>query len=102
MARIVGIFESGDAVDGVVEQLQINNVTEITVLRPGDDRQALSDQLRTLTVPDRQAAEYHTRLDNQRWLLFVQVSALELPTVQRALRSGQALDIDLLPEPGVQ
>jgi hypothetical protein len=102
MARIVGIFENGDAVDAVVEQLQINNVTQLTVLRPDDDAQALSDQLRTMTVPDEQAAEYRTRLDNQRWLLFVQVSALELPTVQRALRSGQALDIDLLPEPGVQ
>lgn len=97
MARIVGIFESSSAVDAVVEQLQVNDVTEVTVLRP-DDAQALQDHLRVFTVPAAQAAEYRTRLDNQRWLLFVQVSALALPTVQRILRSGQALDIDLLPE----
>ncbi len=102
MASIVGIFENGSAVDAVVEQLQLNGLSQVTVMRPDADAQALAQQLRVLPVPDKQVEEYHTRLNDQRWLLFVQASALDVPTVQRAFRSGQALDIDLLPEPGAQ
>jgi hypothetical protein len=98
MPRIVGIFEHGSAVEGVVEQLQLNGMTQITVIGPEHDAQELTQQLVGMNVPDAQAAEYRRRLQDQRWLLFVQVPALELPTAQRALRSGQAIDIDLLPE----
>ncbi len=102
MAWIVGIFENGSAVDGVVEQLQLNGVSQVTVMRPDADTQALAQQLRVLPVPDKQVEEYRTRLHDHYWLLFVQVSVLDVPTVQRAFRSGQALDIDLLPEPSAQ
>ena len=102
MAWIVGIFENGSAVDAVVEQLQLNGLSQATVMRPDADAQALAHQLRVLPVPDKQVEEYHTRLNDQRWLLFVQVSALDVPTVQRAFRSDQALDIDLLPEPSAR
>jgi hypothetical protein len=98
MARIVGIFENDSAVNAVVEQLEFNGITQITVIDGEHNGQDITHQLRGLGVPDQQVGEYHTRLQDQRRLLFVQVSALELPMVQRALRSGQALDIDLLPE----
>lgn len=94
MPRIVGIFEESSAVDGVVEQLQLNGMTQLTVIGPEQG----AVQLSGMNVPDKQAAEYNRRLQDQLWLLFVQVSALELPTAQRALRSGEAIDIDLLPE----
>lgn len=98
MPRMVGVFESSDAVDGVIEQLELNGVTQSMVFGPELASEDLAQQVRGLGVPDEQIAEYRTRLQNQRWLLFVQVAALELPMVQRALRSGQAIDIDLLPE----
>lgn len=98
MARVVGIFGSSSEVDAVVEQLQLNGITQITTLAPSRDVQDITRQLSILNVPERQSAEYHTRLEDQRWLLFVQASDLDLPLVQRALRSGQAIDIDLLPE----
>lgn len=98
MARVVGIFGSSSEVDAVVEQLQLNGITQITTLAPNRDVQDITRQLSILNVPERQSAEYHTRLEDQRWLLFVQASDLDLPLVQRALRSGQAIDIDLLPE----
>jgi hypothetical protein len=100
MPRIVGIFENGNVVDAVVEQLQLNGLTEVTVLGPEIEKHAVDQQLQVLLVPDRQADEYRTRLADNRWLLFVQASALDVPTVQRALRSSQAIDIDLLPESG--
>ncbi len=98
MPRIVGIFENGSAVEGVVEQLQINGMTQVTVIGPEQAAEEQAQQLSVMHVPDRQAAEYRRRLQDQRWLLFVQVMALELPTAQRALRAGEAIDIDLLPE----
>lgn len=98
MPRVVGVFESSGAVDAVVEQLELNGVTPVMVIGPDHAVEDLAEQVRGLGVPDGQVAEYRTRLEHQRWLLILQVSALELPMVQRALRSGQAIDIDLLPE----
>ncbi|MDP9313498.1 MAG: hypothetical protein M3R24_21880 [Chloroflexota bacterium] len=98
MPRIVGIFEDGSAVEGVVEQLQLNGLTQVTVIGPEQAAEEQAQHLSIMHVPDQQAAEYRRRLQDQRWLLFVQVTALELPTAQRALRAGEAIDIDLLPE----
>lgn len=100
MPRVVGIFESRSALDQVVEQLELNGVTPVMVLGPDQASGDVAQQIRGLGVPDEQTAEYGRRLHDQRWLLFLQVSALDLPMVQRGLRSGQALDIDLLPESG--
>ncbi len=98
MARIVGIFENGSTVGDVVEQLQFNNISDITVLGAEQNIEEVVQQMPVLGVPQDQIVEYRRRLEAQRWLVIVQASALELPTVQRAFRSGQALDIDLLPE----
>ena len=98
MARVVGIFENKSAVQTVVEQLEFNGMTQITILGAEHGVQDVDQQVKRLGVPDTQAAEYRTRLYDQQWLLIVQVSDLDLPMVQRALRAGQALDIDVLPE----
>lgn len=98
MARIVGIFENGSMVGGVVDQLQFNNITDIQVIEGGQTIEDQVQQMPGLGVPQDQIAEYRRRLEAQRWLVIVQAGALELPTVQRAFRAGQALDIDLLPE----
>lgn len=98
MPRVVGIFEDSAAVDGVVEQLELNGVTPVMVIGPDTTAEDMAQQVQGLGVPNEQIAEYGARLHAQRWLLFVQASALDLPMVQRALRSGQAIDIDLLPE----
>ena len=98
MAQIVGIFGSNETVNDVIEQLHLNDITEVTLLGPDSDEQALTTQCQSFGVPDGQIAEYQRRLHDQRWLLFVQVNALSLPTVQRALRNGAAMDIDILPD----
>lgn len=98
MAQIVGIFGNNESVDDVIEQLRLNDITEVALLGPDSDKQTLAMQCQTFGVPDEQVAEYERRLRDQRWLLFVQVNALSLPTVQRALRNGAALDIDILPD----
>ncbi len=98
MARIVGIFENGSTVGDVVDQLQFNNITDIHVVEAGQNIDHVVQQMPALGVPHDQIDEYSRRLEAQRWLVIVQASALELPTVQRAFRSAQALDIDLLPE----
>ena len=98
MARIVGIFENGSTIGNVVDQLQFNNITDVHVIEAGQNIEDMVQQMHVLGVPGDQIAEYRRRLEAQRWLVIVQASALELPTVQRAFRSGQALDIDLLPE----
>jgi hypothetical protein len=101
---MVGVFENKHALDAVVEQLQFNNITQLTTVEPAaapnnaDDDVALQQRMRGFGVPEEQMAEYQVRLAAQRWLLFIVASALEVPTVQRALRAGQALDIDLLPD----
>ena len=101
MARVVGIFKNNSTVGAVVEQLRFNDITDITVIEPGHDPDDVAQQMDKLSVPPEQAAEYHTKRQRDgRWLLVVQAEALMLPTVQRALRAGQALDVDLLPEPG--
>ena len=51
-----------------------------------------------LGIPADQVSEYGRRLSDQRWLLIIESSAIDLPLVQRALRSGDAIDIDILPE----
>jgi acyl CoA:acetate/3-ketoacid CoA transferase alpha subunit len=99
MARLVGVFQDRSAVDAVVEQLQFNGITDLTVVAPDaawDD--ASVQQLGGFGVPDEQMQEYGQRRAAQRWLLLILASALEVPTVQRALRNGQAVDIDLLPD----
>ncbi len=101
MARIVGVFHDQSAVDAAVAQLHFNNITQITIVRPDAapaDGPDVAQQFRQLGIPDAQIRQYQTRLAAQRWLLFIMARALELPTVQRALRGGQALDIDVLPE----
>ncbi len=101
MARIVGVFHDQSAVNAVVAQLHFNNITQITIVRPDAapaDAPDVAQQFRRLGIRDAQIREYQTRLAAQRWLLFIMARALELPTVQRALRGGQALDIDVLPE----
>ncbi len=98
MARVVGIFGTMSAVQAVVEQLEFNGMQKITILGMEDGLQDVDQQVERLGLPATQAAEYRTRLHNQQWLLLVQASDLDLPMVQRALRAGQALDIDVLPE----
>jgi hypothetical protein len=100
MAQVVGIFQSCHAVDAMIEQLHLNGITQVVVMRPDGDMQAQVKQFREFGVPYAQLEEYRTRLHDQRCLLFVQISALDLPTVQRAFRSSQALNIDLLPDSG--
>lgn len=107
MARIVGIFRDDAAVDAVVEQLRLNGIEDLRTIsardlpaEARDNAQATIDHLRGLGVPAELTAEYRERLQNELRLLLVQSSATELPTVQRAMRQAQAVDIDLLPEPG--
>lgn len=101
MARIVGVFANNSSLDEVVEQLQFNNITDTTVIAPDQAAEDTAQQIDLLHLPPEQSAEYHRRLHDGRWLLIVQTEALMLPTVQRALRAGQAIDVDLLPEPGL-
>jgi hypothetical protein len=54
--------------------------------------------LGTLGIPSDQVDEYGQRLRDQRWLMIIESSAIDLPLVQRALRAGAAIDIDILPE----
>lgn len=91
MARIVGIFQPTTDVAAVMDQLHLNNITQITLLTADEIANGLS-------APEAQSAEYQRRLTQGQQLLFVQVSATELPTVQRAFRTFEAADIDLLPE----
>lgn len=98
MARIVGFFKTSNAVQDVVEQLELNGMKQIVVVRPEHGMQDVQQQIERLGVPNIQAAEYLDRLRDRQWLLLVQASDIDLPMVQRALRTGQALDIDVLPE----
>ena len=98
MARVVGFFENIRAVQAVVEQLEFNGLRQITILGTDHGVQDVDQQVERLGLPAPQAAEYRTRLHNQQCLLLVQARDLDLPMVQRALRTGQALDIDVLPE----
>ncbi len=107
MPRIIGIFADQRAADGVVEQLQLNGIDRTTILRSSDQTSepvesapAEAQGLHTVRLPEKQAAEYRARLQQNQCLLLVEVSTLDLPTVQRLLRNAQALDIDLLPETG--
>lgn len=96
MARIMGIFADRSGADAVVEQLQLNGITQVSVIGAEQAGQDAGQLLRGLGVPEDHLAEYERRLRERQWLLLVQAGALELPTVQRALRANQALDIDLL------
>lgn len=98
MARIVGVFENSSMLHEVVAQLRLNGVAQLTVVDPGDDLDQSMQQLRAIGTPDAQVAEYRARLGDQRWLLLVQLSDIDLPMAQRALRNGQALDVDILPD----
>ncbi len=99
MARLVGVFADRRAVDVVVEQLQFNGIAQLTVVAPDAAPNDVSvQQLRGFGVPNEQLRDYERRRAAHRWLLLIRADALEVPTVQRALRNGQAVDIDLLPE----
>ncbi len=106
MPRIIGIFADQHAANGVVEQLQLNGIDRTRVLRSSDqtleptESATAAQELHTVRLPEKQAAEYRARLQQNQCLLLVEASTLDLPTVQRLLRNAQALDIDLLPETG--
>lgn len=98
MARVVGIFAGQDALDSVVEQLEINGISQIRVVGPDELSDETPQHLSALGIPTDQVSEYGRRLSDQRWLMIIESSAIDLPLVQRALRSGAAIDIDILPE----
>ena len=105
MPRIIGIFADQSGADGVIEQLALNGIDRTTTLCSSDQilestesALAVAQELHTVRLPEKQAAEYRARLQRNQCLLLVEVGALDLPTVQRVLRNGHALDIDLLPE----
>ena len=107
MPRVIGIFADQHAANGVVEQLKLNGIDRTTLLgssnqtlEPAESAPAATQELHTVRLPEKQAAEYRTRLQQNQCLLLVEASTLDLPTVQRLLRNAQALDIDLLPETG--
>lgn len=105
MPRIIGIFADQGAGNEVIEQLEINGIDQTTILcasgqtvELAENSHAVAQELHAVRLPEAQAAEYEARLQRNQCLLLVEVSALDLPTVQRLFRNGQALDIDLLPE----
>jgi hypothetical protein len=105
MPRIIGIFAAQSVADEVVEQLELNGIDRTTVLcspdqltGPGESTLPGARAMHAVHLPEKQAAEYRARLQQNQCLLLVEVSALDLPTVQRLLRNAQPLDIDVLPE----
>ena len=105
MPRIIGIFDSTAALADVVDQLTLNGVTATTALGTAQPEHGVAEtqpgtvaSLDQLKLPQGQRDEYHRRLERGQALLMVEVSAIELPMVQRALRNGAAVDIDLLPD----
>lgn len=98
MAHIVGVFAEHGGAEAVVEQLRLNGVTQVTLIGAEQAGPDLDQQLHRLGVPQDHLPEYARRLRERQSLLVVQADALDLPMVQRALRVGQAIDIDLLPE----
>ena len=101
MPRIIGIFDHQRAVEEVIEQLALNGIDRTTTLdasgHTGEGR-SICRELHALRLPEKQATEYQARLQRHQCLLLVEASALELPTVQRILRNGHVVDIDLLPD----
>ena len=98
MARIVGIFGGQDGLDDVVEQLELNGISQIRLVGPDELSDDTPQHLAALGIPADQVSEYGQRLRDQRWLMIIESSAIDLPLVQKALRSGEAIDIDILPD----
>jgi hypothetical protein len=100
MARIVGVFAGQDGLDDVVEQLELNGISQIRLVGPDELSDDTPQHLSMLGIPSDQVGAYDQRLRDQRWLMIIESSAIDLPLVQRALRSGDAFAIDILPEAG--
>jgi len=102
---MIGIFQDQRAADAVIEQLELNGIDRTTLVRASSQigelaerMPAVAQDLPTLRLPAAQAAEYRARLERNQCLVLVEAGALALPTIQRILRNGNVVDIDLLPD----